>query len=348
MKKSIVFFGLLLTVLTVSTLKAEVKSFVREYTYQAGEADSKLSCRTLALDQVKRLLLEEVGVYLESVLAMQTTEVASETTTSLEDTTSLNIQAITAGFTQTVILEEKWDGITYYLKAKIDLDPDDVLKKVEEFKTDREEMAGVELLKDEKNRALKEIDSLKTLMASLKSENEALKTSSDETQYQQAKNRYYENVAILNSGQYVQQATYAWSIRNYENVLTYARMAIDVNSANTIAYSLAGAAFYKLKQPDSAIVYFDKALSINPRHAKTYFGRGLAYRKMKQYKLALMDFSRAIELKPRFSAAYFERGKVYFKLRKRRLAVKDIRIAARMGHPRARLWIEKAKRKRER
>ena len=36
---------------------AETKVFVEEYTYQASEADSKISSRVIALEQVKRKLL---------------------------------------------------------------------------------------------------------------------------------------------------------------------------------------------------------------------------------------------------------------------------------------------------
>ena len=47
---------------------AESRTFVREYYYQAGESDSKITSRTKALTEVKRLLLEEIGVYLESYI----------------------------------------------------------------------------------------------------------------------------------------------------------------------------------------------------------------------------------------------------------------------------------------
>jgi hypothetical protein len=40
---------------------AETKTFIKEYTYQAGDEDSKNSCRVIALREVKRLLLEELG-----------------------------------------------------------------------------------------------------------------------------------------------------------------------------------------------------------------------------------------------------------------------------------------------
>jgi hypothetical protein len=33
------------------------KTFIKEYIYQASEIDSKVSCRAIALEQIKRLLL---------------------------------------------------------------------------------------------------------------------------------------------------------------------------------------------------------------------------------------------------------------------------------------------------
>lgn len=45
---------------------AEMKTFIKGYTYQASDFDSKISSRTIALEQVKRLLLEEVGTFLIS------------------------------------------------------------------------------------------------------------------------------------------------------------------------------------------------------------------------------------------------------------------------------------------
>jgi len=52
--------------LTLCYACAETKTFIKEYTFIAGEADSKLTSRTVSLREVKRLLLEELGTYLES------------------------------------------------------------------------------------------------------------------------------------------------------------------------------------------------------------------------------------------------------------------------------------------
>jgi len=44
----------------------KTKTFIKEYTYHAGDEDSMNSSRTIALREVKRLLLEELSTYLES------------------------------------------------------------------------------------------------------------------------------------------------------------------------------------------------------------------------------------------------------------------------------------------
>ena len=66
------------------------------------------------------LLLEELGTYLES-----NTEVKNFTLTRDK------ITIITAGIVRTIILDEKWDKKTYYLKAKITADPEDVTRKID-------------------------------------------------------------------------------------------------------------------------------------------------------------------------------------------------------------------------
>jgi len=52
--------------LLASTALAQPVKLVKEYTYQASELDSKVQCRINAMHSVKRLLLEELGTYLES------------------------------------------------------------------------------------------------------------------------------------------------------------------------------------------------------------------------------------------------------------------------------------------
>lgn len=93
-------FRIFLTVLLAVNLAfAEPKSFIKEYTYQAGESDSKLSCRAIALEQVKRLLLEELGTYLESQTEVRNFQLTKD-----------QIVTYTSGVVMSVIINEEWNG----------------------------------------------------------------------------------------------------------------------------------------------------------------------------------------------------------------------------------------------
>ncbi|HHT61104.1 MAG: hypothetical protein KBB61_03155 [Paludibacteraceae bacterium] len=106
---------------------AENKVFIREYNYQAGENDSKITARAKALTEVKRLLLEELGVYMESYTNYI---VEDQKGTITKDFFQNEIKSLSAGITETKILEENWNGIQYYIKAEIEVDPTDVARKI--------------------------------------------------------------------------------------------------------------------------------------------------------------------------------------------------------------------------
>lgn len=123
LKKASLVLIVLLVIPFISN--AEMKSFVKEYTYQASEIDSKRSSREQALVQVKRLLLEEIGTYLESHTVVKNYQLTKD-----------QITTFTAGVVKAKIIEEKWDGITYYLKAEIMADPDSIAKSIDNLRTD--------------------------------------------------------------------------------------------------------------------------------------------------------------------------------------------------------------------
>ncbi|MBU4321013.1 MAG: hypothetical protein KJ739_08000 [Nitrospinae bacterium] len=86
-----------------STADASTKTvtFEKEYTYQASEIDSKASSRAIALEQIKRLLLEELGTYL-----------ISETKVKNFQLTKDQVTVLTAGIVRAEVIDEKWDGKT--------------------------------------------------------------------------------------------------------------------------------------------------------------------------------------------------------------------------------------------
>ena len=153
MKSSLIRINLIFILLFLfipNLVSAETKIFIKEYTYQASEADSKLSSRTIALEQVKRLLLEELGTYIESH-----TEVTNFNLTKDQ------ITALTAGIVQTQIMKEKWDGERYWVRAQIEADPSEVVKAVDSLRKDRQRSEELEEANKRAESALREVDKLR-------------------------------------------------------------------------------------------------------------------------------------------------------------------------------------------
>lgn len=103
---------------------AEDKVFVKDYYYQASENDSKVSSRQKALIEVKTLILEEIGTYIESYVNYT---VQSDTKEISNTFFEKEIKQITAGRVEVKVLEENWNGVEYYVKAQVVVDPDEIL-----------------------------------------------------------------------------------------------------------------------------------------------------------------------------------------------------------------------------
>src|SRR3989304_7100342 len=147
-------------------------TFQKQYSYQASEADSKLSCRAIALEQVKRLLLEELGTYLESGTEVKNFQLTKD-----------QITILTAGIVRAEIVAEKWDGKVYYLKAKITADPKEVIKSLNDLRQDRQKTKELEEARKKAEEALKEGEKLR-------SELEIAKAGKlEQDQYNEAVNR---------------------------------------------------------------------------------------------------------------------------------------------------------------
>ncbi|HIJ81830.1 MAG TPA: hypothetical protein HPP76_08990 [Desulfuromonadales bacterium] len=137
---------------------AKPVTVTREYTYRASEADSKLTSRTMALEQIKRLLVEELGTYLIS-----NTEVKDSALTRDE------IVTYTAGWVTTVVIKESWNGEDYYLKAQISADAGEVARAVAALHEDRDKATELKQFRAQSNELLGEIKLMRQELAQLKS-----------------------------------------------------------------------------------------------------------------------------------------------------------------------------------
>ena len=136
MKHLIKFLSIVLIALVFSTTSpafAEKVIFVKEYNYNASDLDSKVSSRTIALEQVKRLLLEELGTYL-----------ISETEVKNFRLTKDQVTTYSAGVVSAEVIDEKWDSKTYYLKAKVSADAAEVAKSLQNIVNDKQKSKELE------------------------------------------------------------------------------------------------------------------------------------------------------------------------------------------------------------
>lgn len=236
----------------VSVSSAKQLEFIRDYSYAAGEADSKISCRAIALEQVKRLLLEELGTYLVSNTVIKDTQLSKD-----------EIITYTAGAVVTIIIEERWDGHTYFLKAKIKADDNDVAKSISAIMQNQENSLALEELRKEKSAALKEIERLKKELA-LSAQNGAALLQ-DKTNSSNKQKEYDKTIAELSAKEFLEQG---------------------IALRNTHKYDL-------------AVEAYSRAQKLAPLWPRPYIGRGMSLlriNKPEKTVQALADFERALQL----------------------------------------------------
>ena len=109
-----------------STIKMSLskngKIFIREYIYNASDTDSKVSSRKKAITQLKSILSEEVGVHIQSSFSVKKT--------SHNKYVKKEINQLSASITKLKILEEKWNGSTYYIKASVKINEKQTMKLI--------------------------------------------------------------------------------------------------------------------------------------------------------------------------------------------------------------------------
>jgi tetratricopeptide (TPR) repeat protein len=264
-------------------------TYQRDYSYQASEADSKLSCRTLALEQVKRLLLEELGSYLVSNTEVKDFQISRD-----------QVIAITAGIVRTEVLNEKWDGSTYYIVAKITTDPSHVAKAIDELRKDKQGLSELEDVK-------KQTEELRMGLEKLREEMKLLKGG----EQKQEKKDYMEAVQKLDAVDWFKEGLALAESGKFKDAISLYNKAIDADPKYAAAYNARGWAYFKIGDYPSALKDNDRALDLKPQVPSALLNRSWTLWGMKQYDKALVDTNRAIELKPDYARAYAVRSLIY-------------------------------------
>jgi tetratricopeptide (TPR) repeat protein len=336
--------------------RAEKVTFVKEYTYQASEIDSKVTARAIAVEQVKRLVLDELGTYL-----MAETEVKDFRLTKDK------VVMLTAGIVQTEILNEKWDGERYYLKARIKADPNEVAAAVDKLRKDTHKSKELEDVKKKADEAFKEIERLKGELEVVKADKNKQKEYAKAANTLSATDWFEKGISFYNAKKYDKaikayskaieldpydyiNLTNAYIFRGfaygrkgqYDRAFQDFNKVIELNPNHALAYNKRGFAYKKKGQYDRAIEDYNKEIELEP-NAYAYIDRGDIYAIKGQYDKAILDFSMAIELEPNdaHSQAYYNRGVSYGKKGQHDKAIKDIKTAAHLGYIDAQKFLRK-------
>ena len=290
---------------------AETKTFIKEYTYQAGDEDSKNSSRTIALREVKRLLLEELGTYLESETEVKNFQLTKD-----------QIVTLTAGIVRTELIEEKWNtqNLQYWLKAKITANPQDVTKAIDNLRKDRAKVKELEELRKRSEELLRENERL----------TKELKTAKDDAR-KEAAQAYKQNIDNLSATEWLERGLELFRSGNETEAEKAFGKAIELNPQYADAYILRGSAYVDLGDYQKAIEDLNKAIELNPKDAGAHYLRGIVYGRFANYRQAIKDYNKAIELNPKHASAYINRGDAYNDLGNHQQAIKDYSRAIKLN-----------------
>ncbi|MCF7794464.1 MAG: tetratricopeptide repeat protein [Candidatus Cloacimonetes bacterium] len=281
------------------------KTWIREYTYQASEADSKITSRAIALEQVKRLLLQEIGMYMHSTVLSGEIEASGK----VKDLTAKQIEIISAGITETKIIEENWNGVTYYMKAEITADENDVVNRLDTIIEDNEKSMQLEKSHRRTEKALAEIDSLKIKLAKTRNENQKLKL---QKKYNQSSNE-------LSAEDWFQKGVIEVHNGYYEKGIEYFNKSAELHARPETLYNI-GLAYGKLGNYNKEIEYYIKTNNVFPIF-NSYYNLGVAYFDIGKYDDAIECYKNAIEFAPNNPDVYFNLGNVYLEIHKEMNAI---------------------------
>jgi tetratricopeptide (TPR) repeat protein len=300
-------FALSVVIMNATPSYSATVTFTKEYTYQASDFDSRNSSRTIALETVKRLLLEELGTYL-----------VSETEVKNMQLTKDQVTTYSAGIVSAEIIDEKWDGKTYWLKANVSADPKEVQQSLQKLIADKSKIQDLEDSRKRAEELTKENERLrKELQAGAKTEKQGTTT--------EAKNvKDYENsIKNLTAIEWLEKGIKAANAEMWNEAINAYTKSIDLMPDFARAYGNRAGAYNEVGNYQQAILDSNKAIGLSPNNAVAYINRAAAYNWIGNYGQALQDSNKAIELDPAFLAAYDNRGCAYNGLGKHEQAIKD-------------------------
>lgn len=326
---------------------AEQKTIVKEYSYEAGEQDTRVSCRVMAMTQIKRLVLEEAGTYIAGTTVVKGLHLESD-----------QITVMTAGIVSLKVIDESWNGKVFYMKAEATIDTGDIAKKLENVMQNQNQIAELESTKQKIDELQSEVESLKIAMSATQKQGQhagqveqdgqsdqnaqteqsgqigdTADPSTQQDQGQQAQqdnvNKYNSAVDQIRSLDMVQDSYVSINSGDYNNAINSLHDAIILSSqAAPAAYIASSIAFIYLNSPQKAMAALDKAVQLSPQtEARAMMTRAFVYERLGNRHEALEEVNKAIKLDRLELWAYRQRARLYLQMGNTEMAAADMRKA---------------------
>jgi tetratricopeptide (TPR) repeat protein len=282
-----------------STLEGSF-TYRRQFTYEAIAECGELSFRARALDKVKRLIFEELMAHLAEKKAFGPLVLSGE-----------QITRRAGEILKTEVLEEKWEGKTYHLRARIVCDP----KKLGGSKQFLENLHGKAdgLSEPEKTAesALAEVERLEKDLELAKQKIEIF-------------DQRAERKVTVGGSDWLERGRSLMAVGDFHGAIEALNRAIEIEPEKARAYANRGVANFRLGDFEQAVKDFDSALEIDPGRPVILSNRGSARAELGEWDLAIEDYGRAIDLDSRSHEAYYNRGIAHLRhSRDFRAAVRD-------------------------
>ena len=170
------------------------------------------------------------------------------------------ITTLTAGVVQVVVMDEKWDGKVYWLKAQVKADPDEVAASIDKLKNDEHLVHDLEEARAEATQAMEEAEALRQQLA------QATADKQKQEQYNEAMNQ-------LVAADYFERGSAFTVAGNYEAAGRTYDQAIIVQPEYAKAYINRSIVYVQLGRYGKAANDLRMAVALNPGKEDAYYTR---------------------------------------------------------------------------
>jgi tetratricopeptide (TPR) repeat protein len=298
---------------------AETKEIVAEGIYVMGDGETPIVAEGRAVEQAKRLAVEQAGTYVKSYSRVKNFEIAED-----------EIEVLASGMMEISVLDKKRsieaDAVKFWVKIKAIVKPDKI-----EIVAERVKSQGLgqeyEEIKKAYDESQAEVMRLKEQLAATKMEPER---------------REIIGKIGLQEKEFRARQLYAEAMREFaaddtQKALTLLSQSIEGNPNFAPARLFRGWVYYKREDFDRAFPDFDKAAQLAPTLFGAYAGRGMCHSRNNRFSAAIADLSKSLQINPRPRAdlkvgIHFHLGRSHLYGGDRQQARRHLQIACDLGN----------------